>query len=437
MRELIDPASLPPIPATVFGTDNMSLQMSVVLVSMGMIMYGAALALELLGYASAPYLQMQLFTTGFGLLLTTLGIIANQLAQELVLAVRVLALIMLMSECFLGLMLLMAKFKRLQRLMARFRQSHQIHAEEGAPMLSYPGYGRVSVSNHDAMETTLGESYAYRIVQPGAVSANEIMIPPNVSIHSPPPSLASSKKDLSQGERASFQMVQVLDESTDKIPVGQPFCFKTPNPTPAMLADLLTSPVSNQSDGETFESTADKKESPVFTPSGSEPATTNPDPSTATADQQTAAKRQAARKTFRLSPSVMRKSDEERKEPNQSSPTVPFIPSSKDKKAIRPSTLNLPKTAMRIASFGILRNNMLPPDVTHQPKKEEDGVKTPDTPLSEKKPFPVERQPTPVADPVQEPTWSNPEPMPSTSRQDPSVSLAKESNYVMMSRIFS
>uniref|UniRef100_A0A182SZB5 Uncharacterized protein n=1 Tax=Anopheles maculatus TaxID=74869 RepID=A0A182SZB5_9DIPT len=280
--------------------------MSMVLVLMGMMMYCATLTIELFGYATRVCQQMQIFTTSFGLLLTTLGIIANQFAQELVLAARILSILMLMSECCLALMYLLPKYSQRQCLSPRHHYQEPLITYQQPPVQFIPDYrnmmyGRV-LSPDNPLPISTGNSYPTCFVPQAAPHTRDCANTANrphatfkPSVRQPPPS-----------ERASINTVESVLEPFESVTITGP-------PTV----------------GE---------------------ATEQPGSSNTLDDLLAAAKRRVARNAFRLNKSVQQAGEEQ----NESAASTgdqpsaePFSRLNKNQQAIRPTTLNLPKTTFR------------------------------------------------------------------------------------------
>ncbi|XP_050075104.1 uncharacterized protein LOC126562596 [Anopheles maculipalpis] len=374
MRELINSDDIPPLPAVLLGTDDLLIQMSLVLVIMGMLLHGTSLMLDFFGHTSRVCQQMQLFTVTFGILLTTLGIITYQFAQELVLAVRVLAIIMLLSEAYLGLVIFMTKFKRLQRQAALYRQSGRFMRNEDAAVSYVRTYGLVTMHTSESMTVNPSDSYRYRVVQPGAATVNEIM-----SVNTPVPSLRSSVTDLPMVEYAS---VTTVDASVERAEMPQPN-YPAPKYPPPSVSEVID------------------QDSPS---ARSETAST---------------KRRAARKAFRLDPSVIRQPGEEPNEPvdrtsDQSAHSdKPLLTPNGNKTAIRPTTLNLPKTTFRLPC---VEKDLIVPTVSRAIQTDTDEEDSPNTLFGEHRTSTIARRPPSGRDLS---IYRNSEPIPSTSREEP------------------
>ncbi|XP_052899933.1 uncharacterized protein LOC128306452 [Anopheles moucheti] len=168
--------ALPKLPAIIFGTDDIAVQMSVFLAITGMVTYASLLMIQLVGRAARHSLMLvleQVFLASFGLFLTITGIIVHMMVEDMELAYRVLSISILVSHSILALLLLIAKVKQMNRVADReSTTSNQVDRVRS--------FRRSPPSNNGIMEVSRNDRYTYRFVNPGSNTGNEVMIPPNV-----------------------------------------------------------------------------------------------------------------------------------------------------------------------------------------------------------------------------------------------------------------
>uniref|UniRef100_A0A182M6Y9 Uncharacterized protein n=1 Tax=Anopheles culicifacies TaxID=139723 RepID=A0A182M6Y9_9DIPT len=166
------------LPAHIFGTDDISVQMAVFVVIIGTINYASLFVMNIVGRsARQSYIIAleEIFLAAFGLFLTILGVVVLLLVQAMNLANRVLSVTILVSHTFLGVLYLLAKVKQMRQLADRMHATNAPPRTETNHMRSLRRLGERS---HDLESSR----YPYRVVNPGANIGNDIAIPPNMRL---------------------------------------------------------------------------------------------------------------------------------------------------------------------------------------------------------------------------------------------------------------